>query len=69
MFAFIGLLLEAGVMHDGGRYLIELYDERRGNPIFKATMTFQRFKHILHLLQFNNKTTREQGVKQTNWPP
>lgn len=58
MLAFVGLLIEAGVMRDSGRYLNELFDERRGNPLFRSTMTCERFKQILRFIRFDDKATR-----------
>lgn len=60
MMAFVGLLLEAGTTRDGGRYLMELYDDARGNALFKATMSAERFKQVLRFLRFDDKATRNQ---------
>ena len=58
MRAFVGLLIEAGVMRNGGRFLGELFDERHGSPLFKSTMSQGRFHHILRFVRFDDKLTR-----------
>ena len=60
MRAFVGLLVEAGVMRNGGRFLGELFDERHGSPLFKSTMSQERFQHILRFVRFDDKLTRAQ---------
>ena len=39
MYAFIGILLECGVIRSGGRILNKLFDEHIGNPLIRATMS------------------------------
>lgn len=57
--AFIGLLLSAGVNQVGLESLQEMWSVRNGKPIFRATMSYDRFCAILRYLRFNNKETRE----------
>lgn len=56
--AFIGLLIIAGVDRSSKKNYEEFYDSLRGMPIFKATMSKHRFKHILQLMRFGDKDTR-----------
>lgn len=58
MLAFIGLLFEAGADRSSKRNYEEFYGMLRGLPIFKATMSKHRFKHILRYIRFDDKDTR-----------
>lgn len=57
--AFIGLHLIAGALKAGHRDTRELWDSKNGNPIFRATMSYQRFQQIKAALRFDNKTRRD----------
>ena len=62
--AFVGLLILAGVNHSAHESLEELWEAKTGRPIFRATMTLNRFKIILRFLRFDNKTTRPERRAQ-----
>ncbi|CAF3420181.1 unnamed protein product [Rotaria sp. Silwood2] len=63
MWAFIGLLLLAGVHRAKNETLDELWSMINGRPIFRATMTKNRFKSLLQFCRFDNTTTREERLK------
>lgn len=56
--AFIGLLIIAGVDRSSKKNYEEIYDSLHGMPIFKATMSKHRFKHIMQFMRFDDKNTR-----------
>ena len=56
--AFFGLQIIAGALKAGHRDTRELWDMKDGNPIFRATMSFQRFQQIKSALRFDNKVRR-----------
>ena len=60
MYAFIGLLLLAGVMISGGESLDDLWSSKDGRPIFRATMSEARFKELMRFCRFDNHATRAQ---------
>ena len=64
-YAFLGLNLLAGVQKCRNQRLDELWDEQWGFPIFRATMSLQRFTNILRALRFDDKSTREQRIRDT----
>ena len=57
--SFVGLHLIAGALKAGHRDTRELWDLRNGNPIFRASMSFQRFQQIKAALRFDNKMRRD----------
>ncbi|CAF1049694.1 unnamed protein product [Rotaria sordida] len=63
MWAFIGLLLLAGVHRAKNETLDELWSMTNGRPIFRATMSKNRFKSLLQFCRFDNTTTREERLK------
>ena len=63
MWAFIGLLLLAGVHRAKNETLNELWSLINGRPIFRATMTKNRFKALLRFCRFDNTRTREERLK------
>jgi len=64
-YAFLGLNLLAGVQKCRNQRLDELWDEQWGFPVFRATMSLQRFTNILRALRFDDKSTREQRIRDT----
>lgn len=58
MRAFIGLLLYAGVHMSGGESMLELWSAKEGRPLFRATMSLNRFKGLLRHCRFDNGATR-----------
>lgn len=64
--AFIGLLLLAGLLGESKKNLRTLWrTSPLESPIFKATMSRNRFEKIMSCLRFDDKTTREER-KQTD---
>ena len=63
MWAFIGLLLLAGVHRAKNETLDELWSMINGRPIFRATMSKNRFKALLQFCRFDNTTTRDERLK------
>ena len=64
IFAFIGLLILAGVHRSKNEDLNDLWSIINGRPIFRATMSKNRFKSFLQFCRFDNKTTRENRLKE-----
>lgn len=56
--AFLGLLILIGVLRGRREPLQQLWDDKWGRPIFRATMGFNRFKTILRYMRFDDKETR-----------
>lgn len=61
--AFIGLLLLRGCESDRRCELDDLFYGPFSRPFYRATMTRQRFKHILRILRFDNREDREARKK------
>lgn len=59
MEAFFGLLILAGAFKAQYRSTIELWSEREGHPVFRATMTRNRFVDILSNLRFDDPLRRD----------
>jgi len=55
---YIGLLYLAGVYRSAGESTEELWHPTDGRPVFRATMSLKRFKHISRILRFDDKETR-----------
>lgn len=61
MRAYYGLLLLAGVYRSNGESLLELWNIRKGRPIFSACMSLDRFKTINRCIRFDDKEERQRG--------
>lgn len=62
--AYFGLLLLAGVYKSHGEAVKSLWNEEFGRPIFRATMSLERFVNITRVLRFDNRDDRpERRVK------
>lgn len=59
--AFIGLHLLAGAYKSTHRNTAELWSESDGHPLFRATMSFERFKQIKSALRFDDKRIRDRN--------
>ncbi|CAF4096248.1 unnamed protein product, partial [Rotaria sp. Silwood1] len=57
--SFIGLLLQLGVTHGNHELLSELWDISQSRPLYRATMSLQRFKYILQFLRFDDRQNRD----------
>ena len=58
--AFIGLCILAGVYKCNHESTHRLWSEDEGRPVFKATMSRNRFTDILKFMRFDDKTSRPQ---------
>ncbi|XP_026464487.1 piggyBac transposable element-derived protein 4-like [Ctenocephalides felis] len=56
--AYFGLLLLAGVYRSKGECMTELWDDKRGRPIFRATMSLKYFKYLNSCIRFDDKENR-----------
>lgn len=69
IWAFIGLLILAGVHRSKNENLNELWSMVNGQPIFRATMTETRFKALLRFCRFDNVQTRNERVSEDKLAP
>lgn len=58
MRAYYGLLLLAGAYRPCGESITELWNCKRGRPIFAATMSESRFRLITRCIRFDDKEQR-----------
>lgn len=58
LLAYIGLLIIAGVDRSSKRNYSEFFNRLRGFPIFRATMSRDRFKSFLRFIRFDDKDSR-----------
>lgn len=58
LFAFIGLILLAGVFRSRNESTESLWDTEKGRPVFGAVMPIKTFKKISRVIRFDNKQTR-----------
>ena len=56
--AYLGILLLAGVYKSRGEATASLWDEEYGRPIFRATMSLEKFHMISRVIRFDNRDTR-----------
>lgn len=56
--AYFGLLLLAGVYRSYGECVTQLWNERTGRPIFRATMSLKMFKRIHGCIRFDDREER-----------
>ncbi|XP_049308682.1 piggyBac transposable element-derived protein 4-like [Bactrocera dorsalis] len=64
MYAFFGMLLIAGVFHSNSQPAKELWASYN-MPIYKATMSLNRFKSLTTFIRFDNSGTRAERLKQS----
>lgn len=57
--AFVGIVLLAGSEKQWDVPIRELFGDPSSNPIYKATMSVERFEEIRRFLRFDDKRTRE----------
>jgi len=67
--AFIGLLLYAGAHKSGGENVTELWSAKEGRPLFRATMSLNRFRELLQHLRFDNLNTRADRLQVDKLAP
>ena len=62
--AFIGLLLLAGLIGKSKKSIKSLWNRSPlESPIFRATMSRNRFETIISSIRFDNKTTRKERLQ------
>lgn len=67
--ATIGLLYFAGVLKNAHLSLEEMWSNKFGIPIFRNTMSKNRFEFILNCLRFDNKETRLERRSKDKFAP
>lgn len=66
--AYVGLLLASGVTHNNMQRLDVLWGPD-SPPIFRATMSFNRFKALTRCIRFDNGSTREARMQHDKAAP
>ncbi len=56
--SFIGLLIQSGVSHSNHELLNDLWDISQSRPLYRATMSLQRFRYILQFIRFDDRQRR-----------
>lgn len=69
MRAYYGLLLLAGVYRSRGEDITELWDDQKGRPIFRATMSLKLFKLINQCVRFDDKENRMNASERHKLEP
>jgi hypothetical protein len=59
--SFIGLLIQSGVNRSNHELLYDLWDISQSRPVYRATMSLQRFKHLLQFIRFDDRETRDKS--------
>ena len=62
--ACIGIVLYAGADHDNFTEVADLWDPIEGKPLYKATMSINRFQFFLRTIRFDNFRNRSQRLGQ-----
>lgn len=62
--AYIGLLLLAGVYRSRKESTHSLWDAEAGRPMFRATMSHERFQKIHKCLRFDDKLSRRRRARE-----
>ena len=62
--AFVGILLLAGVEKNWNLDTRQIFLDQKQNPTYKAAFGVNRFENIGHHLQFDDKRTRAERLKQ-----
>lgn len=62
--ALFGLLYLRGVLKENHTDIEELWSKKYGPPIFRATMTKNRFSFLIRCLRFDDKNTRVERKKK-----
>ena len=58
LFAWIGLVLRAGLDHDNFRPVDELFSIKVGPPLYRASMSRNRFKELVRCMRFDDMSMR-----------
>lgn len=67
--AYFGLLLSSGVNKQSKVNILDFWDPLFGNPIFRATMSKNRFKLIQRVIRFDDRTSRSERRKKDKLAP
>lgn len=67
--AFIGLLLSAGTNKQSKVNILDFWDPLFGNPIFRATMSKNRFKILQKFIRFDDKASRSERRNKDKFAP
>lgn len=59
----------AGVYRSKGEDITELWDDHNGRPIFRATMSLQRFQIINQCIRFDDKEIRIAAIERDKFEP
>ena len=59
LMAWIGLHLRSGVDKDAFKPIAELFSSKTGPPIYRASMSRERFKQMKRCIRFDKTSTRE----------
>lgn len=62
--AYMGLLILAGVYRSKGESTRSLWDDQRGRPVFRATMSHKRFQMLTASLRFDDQLIRPSRHKE-----
>ena len=57
--SFIGLIIRAGLHRNNHESLDDLWDISQSCPLYRATMSRQRFRHFLQFIRFDNRQNRD----------
>lgn len=63
IWTFIGLLILADVQRSQNEHLDELWSMNNGRPIFRATMSKDRFSNLLRFSRFDDAATRKERME------
>ncbi|CAF4210444.1 unnamed protein product, partial [Rotaria sordida] len=59
--AFIGLLIQSGVNRSNHELLNDLWDISQIRPLYRATMSLERFKYLLQFIRFDDRQNRNKS--------
>lgn len=68
IYAFIGLLLYAGATRSNRENITDLW-QQESHPIYRATMSRNRFSLLLRCIRFDNSSTRAERLKEDKAAP
>ena len=63
MFSFLGLVILRGSAYYRRSEIRDLFYGPLSRPFYRATMTVNRFKHLLRVLRFDDRETTEERKK------
>ncbi|XP_055388890.1 piggyBac transposable element-derived protein 4-like [Condylostylus longicornis] len=69
LYAYIGVLILAGVYRSNNETTDELFDEDNGRPIFRAIMPQKTFRYLNSIIRFDNTMSRRQQSSSDKFEP